>query len=127
VNDLEIVAATTAHWGDVQALLGTDGESGCWCQAWRGLDTKALAGGRSRQELLFEQIASGPPSPGFLAYLADVPVGWVGVGLRSALPRLMNSRTIPTIDDLPVWAIGCFRIGPATGAGASRAPCSTGW
>jgi GNAT superfamily N-acetyltransferase len=112
MSELEIVAATPARWADVQELLGTNGESGCWCQAWRGLDTKALADGRSRQELLIEQIASGPPPPGFLAYLDGVPVGWVGVGVRTLLPRLVNSRTIPAIDDLPVWVIGCFRIRP---------------
>jgi GNAT superfamily N-acetyltransferase len=39
-----------------------------------------------------------------------VPVGWVGVGIRSVMPRLANSRTIPAIDNLPVWSIGCFRI-----------------
>jgi GNAT superfamily N-acetyltransferase len=26
------------------------------------------------------------------------------------MPRLANSRTIPAIDDKPVWSIGCFRI-----------------
>ena len=59
-----------------------------------------------------EQIAAGPPAPGYLAYLDGLPVGWVGVGVRSELPRLVNSRTIPAIDDLPVWSIGCFRIRP---------------
>jgi GNAT superfamily N-acetyltransferase len=112
VSDLEIVAATPDRWPDVQDLLGISGESGCWCQAWRGLDTKALAGGRSREQLLRGQIADGPPPPGFLAYLDGVPVGWVGIGVRPALPRLAHSRTIPTVDELPVWAIGCFRIRP---------------
>jgi GNAT superfamily N-acetyltransferase len=112
VSDLKVVPATTDRWADVQELLGISGEPGCWCQAWRGLDTKALAGGRSREQLLREQIADGPPPPGFLAYLDDVPVGWVGVGVRPALPRLAHSRTIPAVDDLPVWAIGCFRIRP---------------
>jgi GNAT superfamily N-acetyltransferase len=32
--------------------------------------------------------------------------------VRTATPRLQGSRTIPTIDDLPVWSIGCFRIRP---------------
>ena len=112
MSDLEIVAATTDRWTDVQELLGISGEPGCWCQAWRGLDTKALAGGRSREQLLHEQIADGPPPPGFLAYLEGVPVGWVGVGVRTSLPRLAHSRTIPAVDNLPVWAIGCFRIRP---------------
>ena len=109
--EVRVLPATTERWNDVVELLGVSGEPGCWCQAWRGLDTKALAGGRSREQLLHEQIAADPP-PGYLAYLDDVPVGWVGVGVRTALPRLAHSRTIPAIDDLPVWAIGCFRIRP---------------
>lgn len=102
--------ATPERWADVQAVLDGSGEVGCWCQAWRGLDTKALSGGRSRRDLIQEQMESPGPAPGFVAYLDDQPVGWVGVGVRTETPRLMSSRTIPTIDDLPVWSIGCFRI-----------------
>jgi GNAT superfamily N-acetyltransferase len=107
-----VVPATADRWADVREVLDGSGEQGCWCQAWRGLDSKARSGGRSRPELLREQMEGGPPPPGYLAYLGDVPVGWVGVGVRTETPRLMNSRTIPAIDDLPVWSIGCFRIRP---------------
>ena len=107
-----VVPATPDRWADVQAVLDGSGEVGCWCQAWRGLDTKALSGGRSRRELVQEQMESPGPAPGFLAYLDEEPVGWVGVGVRTETPRLVNSRTIPAIDDLPVWSIGCFRIRP---------------
>lgn len=108
----EIVPASVDRWSDVSELLDASGEQGCWCQAWRGADAKARSGGRSRPELLRQQMESGPPSPGYLAYLDGVPVGWVGVGVRTETPRLMHSRTIPAIDDLPVWSIGCFRIRP---------------
>jgi GNAT superfamily N-acetyltransferase len=108
----KVLPATLERWDDVQELLGGDGEGGCWCQPWRGFATKALAAGRSRAQLMRQQIASGPPPPGFIAYVDDVPVGWVGVGVRPALPRLANSRTIPSIDRAPVWSIGCFRIRP---------------
>jgi len=108
----EIVRATESRWSDVSELLDGSGEQGCWCQAWRGLDTMALSGGKSRPQLLREQMRGKPPAPGFLAYLEGVPVGWVGVGVRTETPRLVNSRTIPAIDDLPVWSIGCFRIRP---------------
>jgi GNAT superfamily N-acetyltransferase len=97
---------------DVKALLASSGEAGCWCQAWRGFDTKALSGGKSRPELLRQQMEGGPPSPGYLAYLNGEPVGWVGVSVRTETPRLVRSRTIPSIDDLPVWSIGCFQIRP---------------
>ncbi|MFC0673802.1 GNAT family N-acetyltransferase [Brachybacterium hainanense] len=57
-------------------------------------------------------MAGAPPAPGYLAYLQDEPVGWVGVSVRTETPRLQRSRTIPAVDDRPVWAIGCFRIRP---------------
>lgn len=109
---LEIVRASPDRWSDVEELLGVSGEGGCWCQAWRGFDAKAISGGRSRPELLRDQMRGEPPAPGYVAYLDAVPVGWVGVSVRSETPRLMRSRTIPAIDDLPVWAIGCFQIRP---------------
>lgn len=109
---IEIHPATPDRWEDVRAVLDGSGEVGCWCQPWRGLDTKKLSGGRSRTELLRDQMVGGPPPPGYLAYLDGEPVGWIGVGVRTELPRLANSRTIPKVDDLPVWAIGCFRIRP---------------
>lgn len=109
---IEIVPATVDRWTDVQELLDGSGEAGCWCQAWRGTDAKALSGGRSRPELLRDQMLKASPPPGYLAYLEDLAVGWVGIGVRTETPRLVNSRTIPAIDDLPVWSIGCFRIRP---------------
>jgi GNAT superfamily N-acetyltransferase len=50
------------------------------------------------------------PPPGYLAYLDGVPVGWIGVSVRTATPRLVRSRTIPSLDDRPVWSIGCFKV-----------------
>lgn len=103
--------ATADRWSDVAELLADSGEAGCWCQAWRGLDAKRLSGGRTRPELLRDQMARVPP-PGYLAYLDGIAVGWIGVGARNEIPRLVNSRTIPSIDELPVWSIGCFRVRP---------------
>jgi GNAT superfamily N-acetyltransferase len=106
----EILPATIDRWSDVQAVLDGSGEKGCWCQAWRGRDDVARTAGESRPETLRRQLKDGSPPPGYLAYLDGVPVGWVGIGVRTETPRLVNSRTIPAIDDLPVWSIGCFRI-----------------
>jgi GNAT superfamily N-acetyltransferase len=108
----KIVPATLDRWRDVREVLDGTGEQGCWCQAWRGLDAKALSGGKSRPELLREQMGGGPPAPGYIAYLDGVAAGWVGVAVRTETPRLQHSRTIPAVDDLPVWSIGCFRIRP---------------
>ncbi len=107
-----ILPATPERWADVESLLGGDGDRGCWCQAWRGKDDLARTTHESRPDTLRRQLAGGPPPPGYLAYLEDLPVGWVGVGVRTGTPRLIASRTIPAIDDRPVWSIGCFRIRP---------------
>src|SRR5918992_4488589 len=109
---VKVLPATVDRWSDVTGVLDGSGEAGCWCQPWRGLDAKALSGGRSRPELLREQMKGGPPAPGYLAYLDGLAVGWVGVGVRSETPRLVHSRTIPALDDLPVWSIGCFQVRP---------------
>ncbi|MFN2419638.1 MAG: GNAT family N-acetyltransferase, partial [Candidatus Limnocylindria bacterium] len=73
----EIVPATPDRWSDVSELLDASAEQGCWCQAWRGTGAKAHARGRSRPEILRDQMADTPP-PGYVAYLDGMSVGWVG-------------------------------------------------
>ena len=108
---LTVLPATSERWADIVTLLGSDGDRGCWCQAWRGTDSAFGGGepGRNRMQLE-SQLAAGDYAPGLIAYLEGEPVGWVGLGPRHAMPRLMSSRTIPAVDDLPVWSIGCFKI-----------------
>jgi len=45
-----------------------------------------------------------------LAYVDGVPAGWLGFWPREKMERLVRSRTIPKVDDVPVWAIVCFMI-----------------
>ena len=108
---IEVRPATLDRWDDVAIVVNHGEEDGCWCQPWRGFDTKALSGGKSRPELLRQQMQRSPP-PGYVAYVDGRAVGWVGISVRTETPRLVTSRTIPTIDDFPVWSIGCFRILP---------------
>jgi GNAT superfamily N-acetyltransferase len=109
---VKVVRATPSRFDDLKEIFGLTGEAGCWCQAWRGFDAKAISGGKPRPQLLREQMAGRAPAPGYVAYLDGVPVGWCGVSVRTETPRLMNSRTLPAIDDKPVWSIGCFLIRP---------------
>jgi GNAT superfamily N-acetyltransferase len=107
---IEVVPATADRWADVVALLGGSGDRGCWCQAPRGL----VPGGRrsppsARRTALHDQLAQNPP-PGMLAYVDGEVAGWCGFGPRPDLPRLVHSRTIPSIDDRPVWSILCFNV-----------------
>jgi GNAT superfamily N-acetyltransferase len=58
---------------------------------------------------LREQLEEDPPA-GMLAYVDGEVAGWCGFAPRPRLPRLVSSRTIPAIDDRPVWAVLCFKI-----------------
>jgi len=107
---IEVVPATPERWADLVTLLGGNGDKGCWCQAPRG---RAVGYGSSepgaRRQALRAQLDEDPP-PGMLAYLDGEIAGWCGFGPRPNLPRLERSRTIPKIDDLPVWSILCFNV-----------------
>jgi GNAT superfamily N-acetyltransferase len=107
---IEVVPATPDRLDDVVVVLGGNSDKGCWCQAPRGLDAgigRLAPGGR--RELLLGQLGEDPPA-GMLAYVDGEVAGWLGFGPRPRLPRLQHSRTIPTIDDVPVWSIVCFNI-----------------
>jgi GNAT superfamily N-acetyltransferase len=107
---IEVLPATPDRWADVVAVLGGNGDRGCWCQAPRG---RAVAYGASepaaRREALHSQLEEEPP-PGMLAYVDGEVAGWCGFGPRPTLPRLERSRTIPKVDDEPVWSILCFNV-----------------
>lgn len=109
---IEVVRATEDRWANVMSVLDVTGEHGCLCQPWRGKDAVAKAEGLDRRQRLQRQMQGPSPAPGFLALMDGEPVGWVGVAVRTEAPRLMSSRTIPLLDEQPVWSIGCFRIRP---------------
>jgi GNAT superfamily N-acetyltransferase len=111
VGPIQVVPATLDRWADIVTLMGGDGDKGCWCQAPRGRAAgygKAVQG--ARREALRSQVEDDDPPPGLLAYVDGEIAGWCGFGPRPNLPRLERSRTIPKVDDLPVWSILCFKV-----------------
>jgi GNAT superfamily N-acetyltransferase len=109
-SNIVVVPATPDRWDDVVTLLGRYGDDACWCQAPRGVARAYGSEPRgTRREQLRAQVEGNPP-PGMLAYVDDEVAGWLGFGPRPSLPRLERSRTIPKIDDTPVWSILCFNI-----------------
>lgn len=110
---IEVVPATPDRWADVRIIMAgsadADDERGCWCQAPRGRISGSGSDPSARPRALLEQLAEDPPA-GLLAYVDGGIAGWIGFAPRPLLPRLERSRTIPKIDDIPVWAILCFRI-----------------
>jgi GNAT superfamily N-acetyltransferase len=103
--------ATADRWPDVATIFEGDGALGCWCQYWRQSSGEySRREGGSREPDLRRQVDAGPPAPGLIAYVDDEPAGWCGFGPRATMERLVRSRTIPAVDDLPVWSIVCFKV-----------------
>ncbi len=107
---ISVVPATPDRWDDVVTVLGGSGDRGCWCQAPRG-PAKGYGKERpgARRAALREQLADDPPA-GMLAYVDGEVAGWCGFGVRTLLPRMERSRTIPKVVEQPVWSILCFNI-----------------
>jgi GNAT superfamily N-acetyltransferase len=67
-------------------------------------------------------LAGADPPPGLLAYDGAEPVGWVGLGPRSGFERLVRSRFLRPVDDLPAWSVVCFFVSRRSrGRGIARA------
>jgi GNAT superfamily N-acetyltransferase len=109
-GELRVVPATSADWPAVQVLLGRDGERGCWCQYYRlsSSDYSARPPGAGA-EFMRGQLAADP-SPGIVCYDGAEAAGWLGLWPRSRFERLNRSKTIPQVDDTPVWSIVCFYV-----------------
>lgn len=114
-SPIVVLPATLEHWSDIEQLFAN---IPCWCQYWRLSSSEygRLKEGQQheqwvgeRKEGLRRQLEA-PTPPGVLAYLEDNLVGWCGLGPRLSMERLVRSRTIPVVDDLPVWSIVCFLV-----------------
>lgn len=118
----EILPATRERFADVAAVLNPGGNPrACWCLSYRlpGSGSAALVG--DERAALVRDLCSREPAPGLLAYVDGTPAGWCGVGPRADLHRLVHSRTIPAVDDLPVWSVVCFVVAAGhRGRGVTR-------
>jgi GNAT superfamily N-acetyltransferase len=106
---VEVVPATVDRYEDVLSILH-GGDMACLCQYWRMTSGEySRSSIDARLDALRSQMEETPP-PGMVAYVDGEPAGWLGFGVRQRVGRLVRSRTIPAVDDLPVWAIYCFTV-----------------
>ena len=106
---LDVRPAGPKQLEDVVAILGGH-PMACLCQYWRMSSGEySRAGREARLEALAAQLGE-TPAPGMVAYVEGEPAGWVGFGPRQRIERLVRSRTIPALDDLPVWSVYCFTV-----------------
>ncbi len=96
----------TGRFDDFATVVGPKtGINGCWCMAYRGAGLSS----EERIDYMRKECASAP-GPGVLAYVDGEPAGWCSVAPRSSYRRLMNSRTIPFVDDRDAWSVVCFVV-----------------
>lgn len=98
---------------DVRAVLGpkSPGSNVCWCLSYRiPAKLNSELRGPARGEYVGE-LCRMRTAPGVLAYDDGEPVGWAAVAPRSET-SFARSRTIPRVDDLPVWSLWCIRVRP---------------
>jgi GNAT superfamily N-acetyltransferase len=106
---VEVLSAVGRYDGFFEVVgVKKPGGGGCWCMAYRDSRVSlAEAPDYMRNECGHE------PGPGVLAYVDGEPAGWCSIAPRSTYRRLMNSRTIPFVDDRDAWSAVCFVVRPA--------------
>ncbi|MFD3515624.1 GNAT family N-acetyltransferase [Streptomyces sp. NPDC058657] len=98
---------------DVRAVIGpkSPGANVCWCLSYRlPAALNNTLRGPARGEYMAALCAEQPP-PGVLAHDDGEPVGWAAVAPRAGT-SFARSRSIPHVDDLPVWSLWCIRVRP---------------
>ena len=101
------VQPAVGRFEDFATVVGTqrpDAE-GCWCMAYR--DSRVP--NRERPAYMRAECAT-QPGPGVLVYVDDVVAGWCSIAPRAGYRRLLNSRTIPVLDDRDAWVAVCFVV-----------------
>jgi GNAT superfamily N-acetyltransferase len=95
------------HYADFFEVVGVkkQGGGGCWCMSYR--DARVP---NDQRGAYMERECATAPGPGVLVYVDGEVAGWCSVAPRSTYRRLMNSRTIPFLDERDAWSIVCFVV-----------------
>lgn len=102
------VLPATGRWDDFASfMVPRRGGSGCVCMAYRNssLDMTGRVGH-------MKSLCESDPGPGVLAYVDGEVAGWCSIAPKESYRALVNSRTIPHLDDDGVWSVVCFVVRP---------------
>jgi GNAT superfamily N-acetyltransferase len=105
---VEILPAA-AQWSDFSSFMvpRRPGASGCVCMTYR--NSSLDMPGRIAH---MHSLCDSEPGPGVLAYVDGEVAGWCSVAPKITYRALVNSRTIPHVEDDGLWSIVCFVIRP---------------
>ncbi len=82
----------------------------CWCLSHRVTAKQIEELGRGSRERAARTLCERQHPPGVVTYRDGTPVGWCSISPRADIPRLVQSKLIRPIDDLPVWSIICVVV-----------------
>ena len=103
------VLPATNRWDDFASFMvpRRPGGSGCVCMVYR--NSSLDMPGRIDH---MRSLCDSEPGPGVLVYVDGEVAGWCSVAPKSTHRALVNSKTIPHVDDDGVWSIVCFVVRP---------------
>lgn len=102
------VLPATGRWDDFASFMVPQkpGAGGCVCMSYR--DARLNTEGRVA---FMRDACAREPGPGVLAFVDGTAAGWCSVAPKASYRRLMNSRTIPHLDEeADPWSIVCFVV-----------------
>jgi GNAT superfamily N-acetyltransferase len=107
-----MVHPALGRFNDVAQVLAPRGVDApaCWCLSYRVTSGENNRMRGAERPDYVRQLCEREPSPGMVAYVDGEPAGWCGSGLRSQMERLVRSKTIPPVDEKPVWSVVCFIV-----------------
>jgi hypothetical protein len=103
------VRPATGRWDDFASFMVPRklGGGGCVCIAYR--NSSLDMPGRIAH---MRALRDSEPGPGVLAYVDGEVAGWSSVAPKSTYRALVNSRTIPHVQDEAAWSVVCFVTRP---------------
>jgi GNAT superfamily N-acetyltransferase len=105
---IEVLPAS-GRWNDFASFMvpREPGGGGCVCAVYR--NSSLDMPGRIAH---MRALCAGEPGPGVLAYVDGEVAGWCSVAPKSTYRALVNSRTIPHVNDEDAWSVVCFVVRP---------------
>ena len=83
------------------------GGGGCVCMAYRNSSL-----GMPERIAHMRGLCESEPGPGVLAFVDGEAAGWCSIAPKSTYRALVNSRTIPHVQDEGAWSVVCFVVRP---------------
>lgn len=109
--EFQLCPVTSERLADLERFSAEHGKFRyCSCMRWRMTSSQFRDSTKEGRAEALTILASSGQAVGVLAYDEDCPIGWCSIAPRRTYAALERSRTMPRIDDEPVWSVVCFFV-----------------